>query len=118
MLDKIAEKSDWGKPLGAGRGRGIAIHECYGTIIGQVAEVTVNKKGEVRVDRVVAAVDCGHVVNAGIVEAQIQSGVIYGLSATLYGDLTIKNGQIEQGNFDEYEMVRLPTRPRSRSIWR
>ena len=112
VLDKIAEKGDWGKPLGAGRGRGIAIHECYGTIIGQVAEVTVDKKGEVRVDRVVAAVDCGHVVNAGIVEAQIQSGVIYGLSAALYGDLTVKNGQIEQGNFDEYEMVRLADAPK------
>jgi isoquinoline 1-oxidoreductase subunit beta len=112
VLDKIAEKSDWVKPLGAGRGRGIAIHECYGTIIGQVAEVTVSRKGEVRVDRVVAAVDCGHVVNSGIVEAQIQSGVIYGLSAALYGDITIKDGRIEQGNFDEYEVVRLADTPK------
>jgi isoquinoline 1-oxidoreductase beta subunit len=70
VLDKLAEKGDWGKPLPAGRGRGIAVHECYDSIIGQVAEVTVNQKGEVRV-RVVAAVNCGHVVNPGIVEAQI-----------------------------------------------
>ena len=112
VLDKIAEKSDWGKPLGQGRGRGIAIHECYGSIIGQVAEVTVSKKGEVRVDRVVAAVDCGHVVNPGIVEAQIQSGVIYGLSAALYGEITIKNGQVEQNNFDSYEVVRLADAPK------
>ena len=112
VLDKIAEKSDWGKPLGAGRGRGIAIHECYGSIIGQVAEVTVSQKGEVRVDRVVAAVDCGHVVNPGIVEAQIQSGVIYGLSAALYGEITIKNGRVEQSNFGDYQVVTLADTPK------
>jgi isoquinoline 1-oxidoreductase subunit beta len=112
VLDTIAEKGDWGKPLGPGRGRGIAIHECYNTIIGQVTEVTVSQKGAVRVDRVVAAVDCGHVVNPGIVEAQIQSGVIYGLSAALYGEITIKNGRVEQGNFDEYEVVRLADTPK------
>ena len=112
VLDKIAEKSDWGKPMEPGRGRGIAIHECYDTIIGQVAEVTVSKKGEVKVDRVVAAVDCGHVVNPGIVEAQIQGGVIYGLSAALYGEITIKNGQVEQNNFDSYEVVRLADTPK------
>ena len=112
VLDTIAEKSDWGKPLGQGRGRGIAIHECYGSIIGQVAEVTVSRKGEVKVDRVVAAVDCGHVVNPGIVEAQIQSGVIYGLSAALYGEITIKQGRVEQGNFDEYQVVRLADTPK------
>jgi len=112
VLDTIAEKSDWGKPLGQGRGRGIAIHECYGSIIGQVAEVTVSQKGEVKVDRVVAAVDCGHVVNPGIVEAQIQSGVIYGLSAALYGEITIKQGRVEQGNFDDYQVVRLADTPK------
>ena len=112
VLDTIAERSEWGKPLGQGRGRGIAIHECYGSIIGQVAEVTVSQKGEVKVDRVVAAVDCGHVVNPGIVEAQIQSGVIYGLSAALYGEITVKQGRVEQGNFDEYQVVRLADTPK------
>jgi isoquinoline 1-oxidoreductase beta subunit len=112
VLDTIADKGDWGKPLAPGRGRGIAIHECYGTIVGQVAEVTVNKKGEVRVDRVVAAVDCGHVVNPGIVEAQIESGIIFGLSAALYGDLTVKDGAIEQTNFDQYQMVLLADAPK------
>ena len=112
VLDKIADNSDWGKPLPSGHGRGIAIHECYGTIIGQVAEVSVNPKGEVRVHRVVAAVDCGHVVNPSIVEAQIQGGIIYGLSAALYGDLTIKNGVIQENNFDQYEMVRLADAPK------
>lgn len=112
VLDKIADKGDWSKPLPAGHGRGIAIHECYGTIIGQVAEVSVNAKGEVRVHRVVAAVDCGHVVNPSIVETQIQGGIIYGLSAALYGDLTIKDGRIQQNNFDSYEMVRLADAPK------
>jgi isoquinoline 1-oxidoreductase beta subunit len=112
VLDKIAEKGDWGKPLPAGRGRGIAIHECFGSIVGQVAEVTVSQKGEVRVDRVVAAVDCGHVVNPSIVEAQIKSGVIFGLSAALYGEITIKDGRVEQGNFDAYQVVRLADTPK------
>ncbi len=112
VLDVLAEKGDWGKPLPAGRGRGIAIHECYNTILGQLAEVTVSPKGEVRVDRVVAAVDCGHVVNPSIVEAQIQSGVIYGLSAALYGEITIKDGRVEQNNFDNYEVVRLADTPK------
>ena len=112
VLDTLAEKGDWGKPLGVGRGRGIAIHECYNTIIGQVAEVTVSQKGEVRVDRVVAAVDCGHVVNPSIVEAQIQGGIIYGLSAALYGEITIKQGRVEQANFDEYQVVRLADTPK------
>ncbi len=71
-----------------------------------------SQKGEVKVDRVVAAVDCGHVVNPGIVEAQIQSGVIYGLSAALYGEITIKQGRVEQGNFDEYQVVRLADTPK------
>jgi isoquinoline 1-oxidoreductase beta subunit len=112
VLDKVAEKSDWGKPLPAGRGRGIAVHESFGSIVGQVAEVTVSQKGEVRVDRVVAAVDCGHVVNPGIVEAQIESGVIYGLSAALYGEITIKDGRVEQGNFHDYQVVRLADTPK------
>lgn len=112
VLDTLAQKGDWGKPMPAGSGRGIAIHECYGSIVGQIAEVTVNPKGQVRVTRVVAAVDCGHVVNPSIVEAQIESGVIYGLSAALYGEITIKDGRVEQGNFDDYEMVRLAEAPK------
>jgi len=74
--------------------------------------VTVSQKGEVRVDRVVAAVDCGHVVNPGIVEAQIESGVIFGLSAALYGEITIKAGRVEQGNFHDYQVVRLADTPK------
>ena len=116
VLDKIAEKGDWGKPLPQGHGRGIAIHECYGTIIGQVSEVSVNAKGEVRVHRVVAAVDCGHVVNPSIVEAQIQSGVMFGLSAALYGDLTIKDGVIQENNFDQIRNGAAGRRAEDRSL--
>jgi isoquinoline 1-oxidoreductase subunit beta len=112
VLDKIAEKGDWGKRLPAGRGRGIAVHESFGSIVGQVAEVTVDRKGEVRVDRIVAAVDCGHAVNPSIVEAQIESGVIYGLSAALYGEITIKDGRVEQSNFDAYRIVSLADTPK------
>jgi isoquinoline 1-oxidoreductase beta subunit len=111
VLDTVAEKGAWGKPLPAGHGRGIAIHECYDSIVGQVAEVSVDKQGNVRVHRVVAAVDCSYVVNPSIIEAQIQGGIMFGLSAALYGDLSIKDGRVEQTNFDTYPMVRLADAP-------
>jgi isoquinoline 1-oxidoreductase beta subunit len=112
VLDTVAEKGGWGKPLPAGHGRGIAIHECYDSIVAQVAEVSVDKQGAVRVHRVVAAVDCSQVVNPSIVEAQIEGGIIYGLSAALYGDLTVKDGAIQETNFDTYPMVRLADAPK------
>ncbi len=111
MLDTLAAKSGWGQPLPAGKGRGIAIHESFGTIVGQVAEIAVNGN-DVRVERMVAAVDCGHVVNPRTVEMQIESAVIYGLTAALYGQITIKDGRVEQGNFDSYAMVRMADAPR------
>jgi isoquinoline 1-oxidoreductase beta subunit len=112
VLDTVAAKGDWGKPLPAGKGRGLAIHESFGTIVGEIAEVAVNPKGEVRVERVVVSVDSGHVVNPLTVEMQMESGVIYGLTAALYGEITIKEGRVEQGNFDEYRIVRLADAPR------
>jgi isoquinoline 1-oxidoreductase beta subunit len=112
VLDTAAEKGDWGKPLPAGTGRGIAIHESFDTIVAQVAEVAVSPRGEVKVQRVVAAVDCGHVVNPRLVEMQIESGVIYGLTAAMFDAITIKNGAVEQGNFDTYPMVRMADAPR------
>jgi isoquinoline 1-oxidoreductase beta subunit len=112
VLDTLAAKGDWGKPLPAGKGRGLAIHESFGTIVGEIAEVAVSPKGEVRVERVVVAVDSGHVVNPRTVEMQMESGVIYGLTAALYGEITIKEGRVEQGNFDEYQIVRLADAPR------
>jgi len=111
VLDMLADKGDWGKAMPAGRGRGMAIHESFGTIVGEVAEVTV-ANNEVTVDRVVAVVDCGHVINPRTVEMQIESAVVYGLTAALYDEITIKDGRVEQGNFDEYPMVRLADSPK------
>jgi len=111
VLDKLADKGDWGKPLSAGRARGLAIHESFGTIVGEIVEVAVSAKGEVKVERVVACVDCGHVVNPRNVEMQIESGVMYGLSAALYGEITIRNGRVEQGNFDTYPIARMADAP-------
>ncbi|SDR26769.1 isoquinoline 1-oxidoreductase, beta subunit [Rhizobiales bacterium GAS113] len=111
VLDTIAEKSGWGKPLAKGRGRGIAIHESFGTIVGEVAEVAVSPKGEVKVERVVAGVDSGHVVNPRHVEMQIESGILYGLTAALFGEITIKDGRVEQSNFDTYQIARMADAP-------
>jgi isoquinoline 1-oxidoreductase beta subunit len=111
VLDTLADKGDWGKPLPAGTGRGIAIHEAFGTIVGEIAEVAVSRAGEVRVERVVVAVDCGHIVNPRTVAMQIESAVVYGLTAALYGEITIKNGRVEQGNFDDYPMMRMADAP-------
>jgi isoquinoline 1-oxidoreductase beta subunit len=111
VLDTLEEKGDWGKPMAAGKGRGIAIHEAYDSITGIIAEVAVSDKGEVKVERVVVAIDCGHVVNPNGVESQMAGGVIYGLTATLYGKITVKDGRIEQGNFDSYPIMRMKDAP-------
>jgi isoquinoline 1-oxidoreductase beta subunit len=112
VLDMLAEKGNWGQPMPAGKGRGLALHESFGTIVGEIAEVAVDPKGAVKVERVVAVVDCGHVVNPRTVEMQIESAVIYGLTAALYDEITIANGAVEQANFDNYQMVRLADAPR------
>ena len=111
VLDTAAEKGDWGKPIGPGRARGIAIHEAYGTIVAEVAEITL-RKGELKVDRVTVALDCGHVVNPLSVAEQMEGGVIFALTAALYGKITVKGGAIEQGNFDTYQMVRFAQAPK------
>jgi isoquinoline 1-oxidoreductase beta subunit len=111
VLDMIAEKSDWGSPLPRGRGRGMAIHECFGTIVGEVAEVSVSQDGQLKVERVVCGVDSGHVVNPTTVEMQMESGIVYGLTAALYGEITIDAGRVEQANFDTYEMLRIAEMP-------
>jgi len=112
VLDLAAEKAGWGIALPAGHGRGIALQEAFGTITAQVAEVSVNDAGVVKVERVVCAVDCGDVINPDTAEAQIQSGVNYGLSAALYGEIKIRDGKVEQSNFDDYPVVRLADAPR------
>jgi isoquinoline 1-oxidoreductase beta subunit len=113
VLDKLEEKSDWGKPMPAGKGRGMAIHESYDSIVGMVAEVSVNGRGEVKVEHVVIACDCGHVVNPRTVEMQLEGGMIYGLSAALFGEITIKDGRVVEGNFDTYPVVRLKDAPKT-----
>ncbi len=106
VLDLAAKNAGWGTPLPAGRGRGIAVHESFGSYSAQVAEVSV-ENGQVRVHRFVCAIDCGQYVNPGIIEAQAQSGVVFGMTAALYGELTFKNGRVEQSNFHDYPMVRI-----------
>lgn len=110
VVELAAEKAGWGKSLPSGRGRGIAVVNNIGSFNAQVAEVSVDK-GKLRVHRVVCAVDCGQVVNPAIVEQQIQSGIVYGLSAALKGGITIKNGRVEQQNFDQYEVLRIDEMP-------
>jgi isoquinoline 1-oxidoreductase beta subunit len=112
VLNLVAEKSDWGKPLPAGRGRGIAGLYGFGSYVAHVAEVTVAKDGTLRVDRVVVAVDCGQIINPDLVAAQIEGGVVFGLTSALYDEITIQNGQVQQSNFDNYPMLRIADMPK------
>ncbi|HTW63313.1 MAG TPA: xanthine dehydrogenase family protein molybdopterin-binding subunit [Bryobacteraceae bacterium] len=110
VLELAAEKAGWGKPLPAGRGRGIAVVNNIGSYNAQVAEVSVDK-GKLRVHRVVCAVDCGHVINPAGVEQQIQSGIVYGLSAMMKGAITIERGRVVQDNFNHYDVLRINEMP-------
>ncbi len=112
VLELAAQKAGWGKPLPAGHGRGIAVHESFGSFIAQVAEVSVGPKGKVSVHRVVCAIDCGRIVNPDTIAAQMESGIVFGLSAALHGAITLKNGRVEQGNFDTYPVLRIDETPR------
>ena len=111
VLELAATKAGWGKPLPDGRFRGISVHFSYGSYVAQVAEVSVSKDGNVRVHRVVCAVDCGSVVNSDTVNAQMEGGIVYGLTAALKGEITIQNGRVEQSNFDTYQMLRMDEMP-------
>ena len=111
VLDKLAEKGEWGKKMPKGSAQGIAIHESFGTIVGEIVEVAVRPNGGVKVERVVACVDCGHVVNPLTVEMQIESAVLYGLTAALFGEITIKKGRVEQSNFNDYEIAQMSDAP-------
>jgi isoquinoline 1-oxidoreductase beta subunit len=110
VLELAAEKAGWGKPLPAGHGRGIAVVNNIGSYNAQVAEVSV-EQGKLRVHRVVCAVDCGHVINPAGVEQQIQGGIVYGLSASLKGAITIERGRVVQGNFNHYDVLRINEMP-------
>jgi isoquinoline 1-oxidoreductase subunit beta len=111
VLNRAAELSGWGKPLGERRGRGISLQQTFGTFISQVAEVAVAKSGEIRVDRVVVVVDTGVIVNPDTVKAQMQSGVIFGIAALLWGEITFENGRVQQSNFDNYRVLRMEEAP-------
>jgi isoquinoline 1-oxidoreductase beta subunit len=108
----VAEKGGWGEKLPAGRGRGIAVHESFNTFVAMTADVTVGKDGAIKVDRVVAAVDCGVPVNPDVIRAQVESGVGYGLGAALRNQITLTDGLVDQSNFDSYEPLRISDMPK------
>jgi isoquinoline 1-oxidoreductase beta subunit len=105
-LNLAAEKAGWGKPVPAGRGRGIAVMECFGSILSQVTEVSVNAQGNVRVHKVVCTVDCGWVISPDTIKAQMEGGIVYGLTAALKGEITINKGRVVQRHFNDYQMLR------------
>ena len=112
VLDLATKEAGWEKPLPRGHGRGVALlYSGWGTYLAQVAEVEITGSGDVRVHRIVSAVDCGTIVNPDIVKAQIESGVVYGISAALWGEVTLKNGRVEQSNFHNYRVLRMNETP-------
>jgi isoquinoline 1-oxidoreductase subunit beta len=110
VLELAAERSGWGSALPAGRARGIGVCEDTGSFVAEVAEVSI-QNGKVRVHKVTAVMDCGHVMHPGIVEAQVSGAIVGGLSAALYGEITIENGRVKQGNFRDYQMLRIDEMP-------
>ena len=113
VLDAAAQAAGWGKPIPEGRSRGVSVLYCsWGSYLAEVAEVSVSKAGEVRVHRVVCAVDCGTVVNPDTVKAQIEGGIIFGISGTLWGEVTLKNGRVEQSNFHDVRVLRINETPK------
>ncbi len=111
LLDLAAPKAGWGSALLQGRRRGIAVHESFGSVCAQVAEVSL-EGGAVKVHRVVAAFDCGRVVNPLTIEAQLQGAIAFGMSAALFGQITLKDGRVEQSNFHDYPVLRMNEMPR------
>jgi isoquinoline 1-oxidoreductase beta subunit len=112
VLDVAAQAAGWGHAAPAGRARGVALlYSGWHTYLAQVAEVSVSESGEVRVHRIVCAVDCGTVVNPDTVKAQIEGGVIFGVGGALYGEVTLKNGRVEQSNFHDVRVVRINEAP-------
>ncbi len=117
-LKLAAQKAGWDQPFskGKGRGRGVAVHESFGSVVAQVAEVTVSGD-KITVDRVVCAVDCGIAVTPDVIKAQMQSGIGYGLSAALYGKITLTDGHVDQTNFHQYRVLRINEMPRAIEVF-
>ena len=103
--------ANWNQPPPAGHFRGIAMHQSFGSIVAQVAEISIENEG-LRVNRVDCAVDCGVAINPSTVVAQMESGIVYGLTAALYGEITLRRGRVEQTNFDTYPMLHLAQMPK------
>jgi isoquinoline 1-oxidoreductase beta subunit len=112
VLELAAQRAGWGSPLPKGVHRGVAITNCFGSFVAQVAEVAMDANGKPRVHRIVAAVDCGRTVNPDVIHRQVEGAIAYGLSAALYGKITFKNGRVEQSNFNDYPMLRVDEMPR------
>jgi isoquinoline 1-oxidoreductase beta subunit len=111
VLDLVAEKAGWATPLPEGRGRGLALHESYGSFLAQAAEVSVSGEGKVTVHRVVCGIDCGPVVNPDTIRAQMEGGIAFGLTAMLYGEITFEGGRVKQRNFHDYPILRMNEMP-------
>jgi isoquinoline 1-oxidoreductase beta subunit len=107
VLDLAAQKANWGAKLPAGVGRGIATHFSFDSYVAEVVEASVDKSGAVRVHRVVCAVDCGTVINPDTVKAQMEGGIVFGLTAALKTEITLKDGRVQQENFHDYQMLRI-----------
>ena len=112
VLDLLAEKSGWDKPLPEGRFRGLALHKSFGSIVGQVAEITQVGEKAFTIDTYHCVVDCGTYISPDIIQAQMAGGIVYALSAALYGEITWKDGSAQQMNFPQYEMVRMNVAPK------
>jgi isoquinoline 1-oxidoreductase beta subunit len=114
VLELAAQKAGWdpAKPLPKGRGRGIAVAEAFKTFVAQVAEVSVDQDGNVKVERVVCAVDCGTPINPDVIAAQMEGGIGFGLGAALHSAITLKDGKVEQNNFDAYQVLRIAEMPK------
>jgi isoquinoline 1-oxidoreductase/isoquinoline 1-oxidoreductase beta subunit len=110
VLRVAADKAGWQKPLPAGHYHGVAVHESFSSFVAQIAEVSVDNN-QLIIHRVTCVIDCGLAVNPGIVEAQMESGIIYGLSTALSGEITLKNGQVQQSNFHDYPALRMHETP-------
>lgn len=111
VLDTVAEKAGWKNPVAIGRGRGIAIHESFGSVVAHVAEVSITKNNTLKVHKVVTAIDCGQVVNPDTIKAQMEGCVAFGLTAALYGEITFEKGRVKQRNFHDYRMLRMNEMP-------
>jgi isoquinoline 1-oxidoreductase beta subunit len=116
VLDAVAEKAGWGKPLPAGVHRGLAQFMGYGSYSAAVAEVSVSAQGQLKVHRLVLALNCGHAVNPGQIEAQVEGSVAYGLSAAFYGECTVQNGRMTELNFDRYKILPLAEMPKVETV--